>query len=221
MKKQAKTVNVSDRAQRETSVVKEVLGPLVGMGLTFTRMMENVTGRIDPTIDYPEERRAYSDRYRGAHILTAREDGSPRCVACYMCATACPADCIYIEAGEHPDPLIEKFPTRFEIDMLRCVFCGFCVDACPEEAIIMSRETEICAYTREETLWDIKKLMSRPELPEFGLGYRPNENLVESRLTFVPKEKIKKRLAGRVTLKEDVEMIPHITFDPTAETEGK
>ena len=220
MKKQAKTVNVADRARRESSVVKEVLGPLVGMGLTFTRMMENVTGRIDPTIDYPEERRAYSDRYRGAHILTAREDGSPRCVACYMCATACPADCIYIEAGEHPNPLIEKFPTRFEIDMLRCVFCGFCVDACPEEAIIMSRESEICAYTREETLWDIKRLMSRPELPEFGLGYRPNENLVESRLAFVPKEKVKKRLAGCVTLKEDVEMIPHITFDPTADTEG-
>lgn len=221
MKNQAKTVNVADRAQRESSVVKEVLGPLVGMGLTFTRMVENLTGRIDPTIHYPEERRAYSDRYRGAHILTAREDGSPRCVACYMCATACPADCIYIEAGEHADPLIEKFPTRFEIDMLRCVFCGFCVDACPEEAIIMSRETEICAYTREETLWDIKRLMSRPQLPEFGLGYRPNENLIESRLAFVPKEKIKKRLAGRVTLKEDVEMIPHITFDPTVETEGK
>ena len=220
MKKQAKTVNVADRAQRESSVVKEVLGPLVGMGLTFTRMMENVTGRIDPTIHYPEERRAYSDRYRGAHILTAREDGSPRCVACYMCATACPADCIYIEAGEHPDPLIEKFPTRFEIDMLRCVFCGFCVDACPEEAIIMSRETEICAYTREETLWDIKRLMSRPELPEFGLGYRPNETLIESRLAFVPIEKVKRRLAGRVTLKEDVEMIPHITFDPTADTDG-
>ena len=214
MKKQAKTVNVADRARKEASVVKEVLGPLVGMGLTFTRMVENVTGKVDPTIRYPEERRSYSDRYRGAHILTAREDGSPRCVACYMCATACPADCIYIEAGEHPDPLVEKFPTRFEIDMLRCVFCGFCVDACPEEAIIMSRETEICAYTREETLWDIKTLMSRPQLPEFGMGYRPNENLVESRLAFVPKEKLRKRLAGRVTLKEEVEMIPHVTFDP-------
>ncbi|HYP25577.1 MAG TPA: NADH-quinone oxidoreductase subunit I [Blastocatellia bacterium] len=214
MKKTPKVVNVSDRAKKESSIAKEVLGPLVGMGLTFSRMVDNLTGRVDATIRYPEERRSYSDRYRGTHILTAREDGSPRCVACYMCATACPADCIYIEAAEHPDPLIEKVAKRFEIDMLRCVFCGFCVDACPEEAIIMSRETEISAFTREETLWDLKQLMSRKTLPEYGLGYRPNENLVESRLTFVPKEKVRNNLAGRVTLKEDVEMIPHVTYDP-------
>lgn len=205
---------MADRAERETSIMKEVLGPIKGLGLTFGRMMDNLTGQVDATIRYPEERRAYSDRYRGTHILTAREDGSPRCVACYMCATACPADCIYIEAGEHPDPLIEKVAKRFEIDMLRCVFCGFCVDACPEEAIIMSREMEICAFTREETLWDMKRLMNRPELPEFGMGYRPNENLVESRLSFVPKEKVRVQLTGRVTMKESVEMIPHVTFDP-------
>jgi NADH-quinone oxidoreductase subunit I len=214
MKKTPKVVNVSDLAKKESSFAKEVLGPLVGMGLTFTRMVDNLTGRIDATIRYPEERRAYSDRYRGTHILTAREDGSPRCVACYMCATACPADCIYIEAAEHPDPLIEKVAKRFEIDMLRCVFCGFCVDACPEEAIIMSRETEISAFTREETLWDLDQLMHRKTLPEYGLGYRPNENLVESRLTFVPKERVIRQLAGRITLKEDVEMIPHVTFEP-------
>src|SRR5215208_6026719 len=219
MKKTAKVVNVADLAEKESSLARDILGPLVGMGLTFNRMVDNLTGKVDPVINYPEERRSYSDRYRGAHILTAREDGSPRCVACYMCATACPADCIYIEPAEHPDPLIEKYPARFEIDMLRCVFCGFCVDACPEEAIIMSRETEICAYTREETLWDLKRLMSRPELPEFGLGYRPNQKLVDSTLAFIPKEKVQKKMAGRVTLKEDVEMIPHVTFDPRTNKE--
>ena len=215
MKKEAKTIDVRARAERETSFAKEMLAPLAGMGLTMNRMMDNLTGKVKATISYPEERRSYSERYRGAHILTAREDGSPRCVACYMCATACPADCIYIEPAEHPDPLIEKYPARFDIDMLRCVFCGFCVDACPEEAIIMSRELEICAFTREETMWDIKRLMSRPELPEFGLGYRPNDKLVDSTIKFVPLTKKKTKLAGRVTLKEDVEMIPHVTFDPT------
>lgn len=214
MKKPAKTINVADRAKGETSSAKEVLAPLSGMKLTITRMVQNLTGQVSPTISYPEERRSYSDRYRGAHILTAREDGSPRCVACYMCATACPADCIYIEAKEHPNPLIEKQAARFEIDMLRCVFCGFCVDACPEEAIIMSRETEISAFSRGETMWDLVKLMKRPELPEFGLGYRPNQELVESQLAFEPKKKEVKAMAGRVTLKEDVEMIPNITFIP-------
>jgi NADH-quinone oxidoreductase subunit I len=214
MKRPAKVVNVADRAARESSTVKEVLAPLVGMGVTMTRMVENITGRVNPTISYPEERRAYSDRYRGAHILTAREDGSPRCVACYMCATACPADCIYIEPAEHPDPLIEKYPARFEIDMLRCVFCGFCVEACPEEAIIMSRQSEISSFTREETLWGIDRLMKRPELAEFGLGFRPNEKLVDSTLAFVPKERVTKQIAGRVTLKEKATMIQHVTFEP-------
>lgn len=214
MKKPARVINVSDRAASDTSFAEGVFAPLVGMKLTMTRAIDNLTGKIDATIRYPEERRSYSERYRGAHILTAREDGSPRCVACYMCATACPADCIYIEPAEHPDPLIEKYPARFDIDMLRCVFCGFCVDACPEEAIIMSRETEISAFTREETLWDINRLMNRPELPEFGLGYRPNQELVDSKVNFVPKEKLRKKMAGRITLKEDVEMIPHVTFDP-------
>src|SRR5689334_13363615 len=214
MKKAAKEFNVSDISDKQSSTFKEVLGPLVGMGLTLTRMKDNLTGKVSPTISYPEERRTYSDRYRGAHILTAREDGSPRCVACYMCATACPADCIYIEAKEVADPLIEKAPARFEIDMLRCVFCGFCVDACPEEAIIMSRETEISAFTREETIWGIERLMNRPELPEFGLGYRPNQQLVDSTLAFTPKKPEPQPMAGRVTLKEAATMIPHVTFEP-------
>jgi NADH-quinone oxidoreductase subunit I len=214
MKKTPRVINVADRAKREASLTKEILSPLIGMGQTFKHMTSNLSGQVDATIRYPEERRSYSDRHRGAHILTAREDGSPRCVACYMCATACPADCIYIEAAEHPDPLIEKVAKRFEIDMLRCVFCGFCVDACPEEAIIMSRQMELSAYNREETLWNMEKLMHRPELKEFGLGYRPNQKLVESTVGFVPKERVARKMSGRVTLKEDVEMIPHVTFKP-------
>ncbi|HEY9014832.1 MAG TPA: NADH-quinone oxidoreductase subunit I, partial [Gemmatimonadales bacterium] len=110
-----------------------LLGGLVVTMRHFLKNLFNPGSRY--TIEYPEERRNYSHRFRGHHILTTRPDGSVRCVACFLCAQNCPAECIHIEAGEHPDVNIEKYPVVYEIDMLRCVFCGYCVDACPEEAI--------------------------------------------------------------------------------------
>ncbi len=109
-----------------------------GLGVTLNHFVSNlVNPRRIPTIDYPEVKRPVPPRFRGRHRLTKRENGTPNCVACFCCATACPARCITIEAGEHPDPKIEKYPVRFDIDMLRCVFCGMCVEACPEDAIRM------------------------------------------------------------------------------------
>ena len=93
------------------------------------------------TIQYPEERAVYPDTFRGRHRLTLKPDDSASCTACYLCATACPADCIYIEAGENPDNPIEKFAIRYEIDTLRCIYCGFCVEACPCDAIRMDSGT--------------------------------------------------------------------------------
>jgi len=146
-----------------------IRGHLVTLGNFFKSLF---LGQAS-TIQYPEQQRPVSQRYRGIHILTEREDGTPKCVACYMCATVCPAECIFIEAGERPEKRIEKYPTRFEIDLLRCVYCGFCVDACPEEAIIMSRENNLVATSREELVIDRDRLMARSELVEHGGGYRP------------------------------------------------
>lgn len=157
-----------------------VLATLRGLGVTMQNMWLNLSGRLAPTIHYPEEKRAYSERFRGVHVLTRRPDGSPKCVACFMCSTICPADCIHIVAGEKPDKSIEKYPVVFEIDMLRCVMCGLCVDACPEEAIVMSKEYEMAAFTREDTIYDLTRLMFRKSLETWGLGYRPRYDALRS-----------------------------------------
>ncbi len=134
-----------------------------GLGVTLSHFVSNLANpRRIPTIDYPEVKRPVPPRFRGRHRLTKREKGTPKCVACFCCATACPARCITIEAGEHPDPKIEKYPVRFDIDMLRCVFCGMCVEGCPEDAIRMDtgwytlpeRERRDLVYTIEMLLSD-------------------------------------------------------------------
>ena len=165
---------------------------LLGLGLTFKNMLQTWFGGRASTVQFPEQKRKTSTRYRGIHILTQRMDGTPKCVACYMCATVCPAECIYIEAGERPEKDIEKYPTRFEIDLLRCVYCGFCVDACPEEAIIMSRENDLVGTTRAELIIDRDRLMDRGKLVEYGAGYRPEEHDERRPVRIAALERLKK-----------------------------
>jgi NADH-quinone oxidoreductase subunit I len=89
------------------------------------------------TVQYPEEKVTYPERFRGLHRLMLRDDGAVRCVACMCCPTVCPAHCITIIPAETDNKGIEKKPAVFEIDELRCVVCGFCVEACPCDAIRM------------------------------------------------------------------------------------
>lgn len=146
---------------------------IAGMFLTLRHLVRNFFNlKKLPIISYPEIKRIYSERFRGRHFLTTREDGTTRCVACYMCSTACPAECITIEAGED-DRTREKFPVRYEIDLLRCIFCGYCVDACPEDAIYMSRDYEMAIDTRARSVINLRDLVVPPNMPVEPMGWRP------------------------------------------------
>ena len=170
-------IDVSARVPKKLTVLQRLDFPEIfgGMAVTMRHLLKNLIRiRSLPTILYPEKKRDYSGRFRGKHILKTRDDGTLKCVACYMCAQACPADCITIVAGEHPKISYEKYPVVFDIDMLRCVYCGFCVDACPKDAIWMTRNYEMAFFNRQEAIFGIDKLREAPgsEVKD-GYGYRP------------------------------------------------
>lgn len=173
--KNVATVNVDQPPQSLTERI--YFGSIIkGLAVTLRHFLRNLFGQKDvATIQYPEVKREYSERLRGRHILTTKDDGSLRCVACYMCETACPADCITIVAEEDPEAQVEweKKAAVFEIDLLRCVFCGYCVDACPKEAIIMSREHEMAFTSRDEAVVGIDKLRQSGPIEDEDIGYRP------------------------------------------------
>jgi NADH-quinone oxidoreductase subunit I len=167
-------VQEPEYALREQMYLRESVR---GLLVTARHFFRNLIGTRDPntevvnrtgaslitTQQYPEEKRQYPPGYRGMHRLVPRDDGKPRCVACYMCATVCPAQCIYIEAGEYDAEGIEKYPVRFEIDELRCIVCGFCVEACPKDAIRMDTNTHAPAVlSRALAVFDKEALLTGP-----------------------------------------------------------
>ena len=129
---------------------------LKGMRYTLARVFQKKF-----TLSYPEEVHVPRKGYRGEHRLKKDEEGRPKCVACFMCATACPAECITIVAGEAPWPDRDKYPVKFEIDMLKCIYCGMCEEACPCDAIELTPTFNKVATTREEKIYDINKLLNR------------------------------------------------------------
>ena len=116
-----------------------------GMGVTFKEMMQ-------PTLteNYPDSPALFQERYRGAHVLQRDENGLEKCVACFLCSAACPADRIYIEAAENTDTTRisggERYASVYNIDYNRCIFCGYCVEACPTDAITHGHGFENASY---------------------------------------------------------------------------
>jgi NADH-quinone oxidoreductase subunit I len=123
-----------------------------GLSLTFKQMFEPTFTR-----QYPEERWIPTGSYRGRPVLVLEEDGE-RCVACGLCSRVCPALAIEVQAGE-TDNVKERYPVKFEINMLRCIYCGFCEEVCPEEAIIMSKDYELVFTSQEDAILGKDKLL--------------------------------------------------------------
>ena len=120
-----------------------------GMMITFSHMFKK-----QPTIKYPEQKREFSPVFRGLHVLNRDEEGRERCTACGLCAVACPAESITMEAAERVEGeeslyREEKYAAKYEINMLRCIFCGLCEDACPKDAIYLSETFAPANFTRK------------------------------------------------------------------------
>jgi NADH-quinone oxidoreductase subunit I len=117
------------------------------------------------TVQYPEEKRPVSQRFKGRHVLKRYENGLEKCIGCSLCSAACPADAIFVEAAMNTDDERyspgERYARVYEINMLRCIFCGYCEDACPTEAIVLSDNYELSFYDRRSSIYN-KEMLIKP-----------------------------------------------------------
>jgi len=130
-----------------------------GMAITLRHLFKK-----KPTINYPEVTREFSPVFRGLHVLNRDEQGRERCTACGLCAVACPAEAITMEAaerlpGEENLYREEKYAARYEINMLRCIFCGLCEEACPKDAIYLSETFAPANYQRKGFVYGKDELL--------------------------------------------------------------
>ncbi len=138
---------------------------LRGFSTTFRHILEEPV-----TVQYPEQERPMRERYKGRHHLRRYDNGLEKCIGCALCAAACPADAIWVEAAENTDEERfspgERFAKTYEINMLRCIFCGYCEDACPTQAIELGHEFQLSFTDRDDSIF-VKGMLIDP-VPEGG-----------------------------------------------------
>ena len=148
-------MNLTDRAiavdRSPMTFSEKIYIPAIMKGLKIT--LGHIFKKV-PTVRYPEETRQFSPVFRGLHVLNRDDEGREKCTACGLCAVACPAEAITMEAaerlpGEEHLYREEKYAAKYEINMLRCIFCGLCEEACPKDAILLSETVMPSNYTRD------------------------------------------------------------------------
>lgn len=136
-----------------------------GLRTTFKHVLEEPV-----TIQYPEEQKPFAERFKGRHELKRYDNGLEKCIGCALCAAACPADAIWVEAAENTDEERyspgERYAKTYEINMLRCIFCGYCEDACPTEAIVLGQEHRMSFTDRRDAIFT--KTMLLEPVPDGG-----------------------------------------------------
>lgn len=165
--------------RRPMSLTEKMYLPAIakGMGITLKHFFKKKA-----TINYPEETRPFSPVFRGLHVLNRDEEGRERCTACGLCAVACPAEAITMEAAERLEGeenlyREEKYAAKYEINMLRCIFCGLCEEACPKDAIYLSETFAPANFKREGFIYGKNDLLipnpkTEPELYQRAKGNR-------------------------------------------------
>ena len=161
-----------------------LLEPIVELGRGLVITMKQMLFNPVVTVQYPEQKREVRPRFRGRHVLKRYENGLEKCIGCSLCAAACPADAIFVEASEITDEKRfspgERYASTYEINMLRCIYCGFCEDACPTEAIVLGDNYELSFTDRRDAIYAKESLlesvptvdMTTPQKVEAGVFTR-------------------------------------------------
>lgn len=149
--------------KKEMTLLEKMYLPAIfnGMIITFKHIFKK-----SATIRYPEQKREFSDVFRGHHVLKRDDNGAERCTACGLCAVSCPAEAITMQAverkeGEEKLYREEKYAATYEINMLRCIFCGLCEEACPKEAIFLTDRLVPTEFERNDFVFGKDKLVEK------------------------------------------------------------
>ncbi|MBV9072338.1 MAG: NADH-quinone oxidoreductase subunit NuoI [Acidobacteria bacterium] len=148
------------------SIFKNIKAIATGMAITFREMFQPTVVENYPDGPGPLRGAKFQERFRGLHVLQRDENGLEKCVACFLCAAACPANCIYIEAAENTAENrisgAERYASVYNIDYNRCIFCGYCVEACPTDAITHGHGFELATFNATNLVYRKEQLLAPP-----------------------------------------------------------